>query len=374
MRTGVLAVIALVILIAAALGSYYAVEHRGGGAPATASTSTTAGAGREVVLPLHPGDLFVFNTSWSVKTSINGTINTTGTSFIEEIVVVNVSSTYLISANLTRGNRTASGSLPYALLALPQGDLGSSSIVEPVITPLGGVCMRLRLAGEYSWAPRGWRALLYKGSLLGPGYKLSFEALYNASNGVVLEVNSTAWLISSPTESSKVTLRLVLKDYKPSAGEVLKARLGPNSFCAPAASSDLRLCADGFYIIGRSGVPTPVNGSTIEGALKGPSVIVILNKYCPHCQRFWPNLLNASSQVKAPIYAIIFSGNTGLSNPALSAVLRDVLEEAGLGGQGLATPSILVFPGPGKTPAYRAGEMGSEAFASWVNTVLKASS
>jgi thiol-disulfide isomerase/thioredoxin len=372
LRSSVLASIILVIAVAAGLGGYYALEQRGGGALSPTTTSVTP-SGREVALPLHKGDVFVFNATWIIKTPVGGSVNTTKTTLVEEVTVNNLSVPYLLSVGLKSGNNTGSGSLPYGLLALPRGDLGSPTIVEPVITPLGGVCMKLQLTGNSSWSPRGWRSLRYEGSLEGPGYKLFFEALYNASNGVVLEANSTAWLISSPSQITTVTLRLVLANYRPSGGEALEARLPSNAFCAPAASSDLRLCADGFYVI-RNGVPAPVNGSILENASEGPSVVVILNKYCPHCQRFWPSLLNASTEVKAPVYTIIFSGNTGLSNPVLSAVLRDVLEKAGLEGQGLATPSVIVFPGPGRTPAYRAGEMSPGDFASWVNTVLQGSS
>lgn len=372
MRAGALVAVILIVVVAAGLAGYHTLERRGGGVPASATNASLSE--REVALPIHLGDVFVFNVTWTIETPVGGTVNTTRATLLEEVTVNNVSSSYLLSVSLRSGNNTETGSLPYALLALPKGDLGSPSIVEPVITPLGGVCMKLWSAGSSPWGSGGWEALRYEGSLEGPGYRLSFDGLYNASNGVALEVNSTAWLISSPSQISTVELRLVLTSYKPSSGEEIKTKLYPNTFCISAVSSDLTLCADGFYLIEKSGAPTPINSSVLEAALEGPSVVVILNKYCPHCQRFWPNLLNASAEVKAPVYTIIFSGDTGLSNPALSSVLDDVLEKAGLGGQELATPSIIVFPGPGKTPAYRAGEMGPEDFASWVNAVLQGSS
>ncbi len=363
-----LAIVVVVIVVGASAGALLA-HRRGGGAtgPATAASTSSATPG-SVELGLHAGDVLEYNISWAIWSPVNGTLNLTRASYVERIEVTGFSGDYLLSANLTSGGKSSTGSVPYGLLAIPKAYLGAGDVVVPVVTPLGGVCLKLSLTGRTTW--RGWGAVVYEGEARGPGYEVSFRGVYNESNGVALEVNTTASLHSGNL-TSRISLKLALEDYKPSQGALLQEKLSPSSFCEPLVSSDLRLCADGFYLLGSHSL-SPVSLGELENATKGPSVVVILNKYCPHCQRFWPNLLEARGMVRARIYAVIFSGSMGLSNPMMEEAINYVASAAGLNAAGgLPTPSIIVFPGGGASPAYRAGEMSASEFAEWVNTVLK---
>lgn len=367
MGRALLAAVVVVLVAAVGVAAFYALRLHGPGAGGQANLTTTAPGGELLRLGLRSGATLTYNISWRIESPGR---NATSASYTESIMVARFASDYLLSANLTSGNKTGTGSIPYGFLDLPPAALGRGSLVAPTLTPLGGVCLDLHLAGRVAWGPRGWGAYVYESSFNGPGYRIEYRGVYNSSNGVMLELNSTAFLING-NQTSRISIRLVLSKYEPGGGALLVKAPSQGSFCAPLVSSDLRLCADGFYRLG-NGLPRPVEASAVENATKGPAMVVILNKYCPHCQRFWPNLLRAAPEIEAPVYAIVFSGDTGLSNPAVGNVIFTVMKEAGATGQGLPTPSIIVFPGNGRTPAYRAGEMSASDLVNWANTVLSA--
>jgi hypothetical protein len=357
------AFIAVIAILAA--GAAVAANLRGPGgsrspAPSAASTATSSPAGPRLELPLHEGDVLVYNVTASFTAYVNGTANTTVRSYTQNLTVVGFYSDYLLSVRLG-GNET--GNLPYGTVAMPPSQLGSGEVSLPILVPppIGGVCLTLRLEGS------GGGLYTYTGGATLPGYNLTVEAAYNASSGLL---EHTRIRLDAFWANYTAEFELRLLGYTPNASApMLEETLPEGAFCGNLSSSDLRLLGDGFYVI-RNGRPVQVGPGEAEEALSGPAVVVVLNKYCPHCQRFWPELLRGSGSVSAPVYLVVFSGNTGFANPAIADYVNTLLEKVGQRPGSIGTPAVFVFPGKGGQPAYRTGEMSARAFATFANAVL----
>ena len=353
---------AVVVIAAVAAAGALAYERLHSGA-STATQGPGGQTGRKLVLPLHEGDVLLYNITSYFTSLENGTANTTTQSYTENVTVTGFDSDFLLAVSLQEGNKTGSGKLPYGLLALPRGSEGSATLNLPVLVPppIGGVCMELRLQGSEGGL------LTYSGQAEVPGYGIFYEALYNSSTGIMVHANVT---LRVDWANVTVSYTIDLLRYTPNtSAPPLERSLEPGAYCGALSASDLRLLADGFYVL-QNGKPEPINGDQARQALGGPAVFVLLNKYCPHCQRFWPTLLNASKDVHADVYLIVFSGNTGFANPAIRGLVSQLLNATSMPPSSLGTPAVFVIPGSGRQPAFRTGEMSAQAFVSFVNSVL----
>jgi len=356
-------VAAVVVVAAVAAAGALAYGRLAGGGPA--STATSAPPARRLALPLHGGDSFTLNITSRVVSVVNGTSNTTVDSVEENLTVLGFSSDFMVEARLVQGNKSNTAPVPYGALALPVGGAGNGSLYLPLLAPqpLSALCVEVHLSG------REGGLLAYSGGASMPGYRYSYVGYYNASTGVLERANIT---LEIPWANLTISYLVDVVSYTPnSTASRLERTLEGGSFCSQLASSDLRLAGDGFYRV-EGGVPQPVSPGEARGALSGPAVFVVLNKFCPHCQRFWPNLLEASRRLDVPVYAIVFSGGTGFANPDIGGFVYNLTRAADVPPSRLGTPAFFIVSSGGRV-SYASGEMSAERFVALVRDAIGSS-
>jgi hypothetical protein len=345
-----IAALIIIIVMIASIGVYATISLRS--RPRTPQTSTriTSSFKGGTVYSTTITNGTRFDYLWSLS-YINSSLKKPKVSNMTVIMkVVGIEGPW-IKVNMTISNETEVVNYPYGSLLMPKELLGKKEVNLPLYIGLGRSCITLKLQGEDVINGKG--AYVYVGSINQLGYNVKIKAYYDTESGILLKMVSYLEVFPFTNVLVKGNITMKLRGIHKGAGQTLKIILPKSFMCLNSVSSDLRLTATGLYEI-VNGTVEDVSDIKLKNALNTFALVAVLDKECPHCQRFWPVLLEAANATDTDVYVVIISNSEVMTQAIYNIAYEDVMGPL-IKQQKFGVPFLGVYKN-GTLVTYRLGE------------------
>lgn len=321
----------LIIIISILLGSFFIYKYINSNNKNNYNINTTyskiigaSGKPISLTMPLGPSSKINVSIKTYITSIYNNNTNTTTLNTTATLIVNSYKWPFIISDISIQGNVSKNQSLPIFILEIPREYLGKRHIDVPISLSFAreGLCVNLSLIKSNN------TAYIYSSDFSLFNYNININISID-KNGIIRKSIYTI-IYKNSNNNLNITSLFIIKNY--TISNSINVEVPGNWSCNPPLSSHLWFSWEGIYKVNGCRIES-VNVGALQSAIEGKSIVIFLNKGCPHCIRTWPNitivLSNICDKINIPIYFVIIGG---FMNKTLYTYLQNTMTQGGLTG------------------------------------------